>query len=206
MRFAVRIGSFWPGFPWVWYRGSKVGLFIAIAFGFLLNFVLVSSFIWVELVSEPVRRGACAGALVSSITAGIHFWFRYRGCLSSFLDSWNASNEDLFLAAQLQYLKGDWTSSEKTLLRILQGFPRDAESRLLLATLYRHQGQYESARDQLRVLQRFDSAANWAMEIQYEWNLIDLSENRDGSVAVQSEESDQSDLNDPDQGALRDVA
>ena len=73
--------------------------------------------------------------------------------------------EGLFRRAQAEYLQEDYFQAEATLAELLEANPRDAEGRLLLATLFRHTKRYDEAEDQLRQLTRFETAARWHIEI-----------------------------------------
>ena len=46
----------WPGLPQLWFEGAWSGLALAVGFGLLVNFLLVASLIWVELIA-PTRLG-----------------------------------------------------------------------------------------------------------------------------------------------------
>jgi thioredoxin-like negative regulator of GroEL len=78
----------------------------------------------------------------------------------------------LFRRAQAEYLQGDYFQAEATLTGLLAREPRDAEARLLLATLLRHTQRYEEAEDQLKQLSRFETAARWQIEITCERALL----------------------------------
>ena len=64
-----------------------------------------------------------------------------------------------FREAQAAYLAGDWVSAEQTLLKLLKHDPRDAEARLMLATLWRHEGRRDAAAEELDRLERLETAA-----------------------------------------------
>ena len=54
-------------------------------------------------------------------------------------------SDQWFREAQAAYLAGDWVSAEQTLLKLLRHDARDAEARLMLATLWRHEGRLDAA-------------------------------------------------------------
>ena len=61
----------------------------------------------------------------------------------------------------------------KTLLkRQIDQHPRDIESRLLLATLFRHSRQLDQSLQQLKEIKRFDEAVEWNFECEREEELI----------------------------------
>jgi hypothetical protein len=65
---------------------------------------------------------------------------------------------------------------QRTLLELLRHDGRDAEARLLLATLWRHEGRFDAASDQLDRLARLETATPWRQEI--EWERERIAENR----------------------------
>jgi tetratricopeptide (TPR) repeat protein len=91
--------------------------------------------------------------------------------------------KDTFAQALDLYLKGDYFQAECLLVEILGRQERDADARLLLATLYRHNKRYDEAMRQLDVLGRFEDAEKWATEIERERMLIE-----EGKKATAEEE------------------
>ena len=71
----------------------------------------------------------------------------------------------LFREAQQLYLQNDWLRTEQLLLKLLKQDARDVESRLMLATLWRHQGRTVEALRQLDRLERLEAAHRWRYEI-----------------------------------------
>jgi hypothetical protein len=161
----------WPGLPQVWLRGSWVGLTLAVGFTALANLLLVATFVWNEWL--PLRaRGIGLGTLaVIWVVAWIDARADWRRLLAQWsADESNAATPDLrsdqwFREAQLAYLAGDWVTAEQTLLKLLRLDPRDAESRLMLATLWRHEGRTDAAVDELDRLDCLETAAPWHDEI-----------------------------------------
>ena len=82
-------------------------------------------------------------------------------------------DDTLFIQAQTQYLRGELTQAELLLTQQLKADPRDAEARLLLATLYRREGRDEAASQQLVDLQKLDDGIPWVFEIQRERQMIE---------------------------------
>jgi tetratricopeptide (TPR) repeat protein len=76
--------------------------------------------------------------------------------------------EQWFREAQHSYLRGDWVATEQQLLKLLKQDAKDAESRLMLATLWRHQGRSDEALRQLDRLERLEAASEWKYEIAVE--------------------------------------
>jgi hypothetical protein len=73
--------------------------------------------------------------------------------------------DQIFREAQQRYLESDWVATEKLLLKLLKRDARDVEGRLMLATLWRHQGRHEEALRQLDRLERLEAAEKWQHEI-----------------------------------------
>jgi len=80
--------------------------------------------------------------------------------------------DELFREAQRRYLENDWVATEQLLLQLLKQDTRDVESRLMLATLWRHQGRGEEALRQLDRLERLEAASIWKHEIEAEREAI----------------------------------
>jgi hypothetical protein len=92
--------------------------------------------------------------------------------------------EQLFRAAQQVYLRGDWVAAEQKLLKLLKLDDRDAEARLMLATLWRHQGRHREATRQLDKLSRLEAADPWQYEIvvEQEENAAAIAESAPGKT------------------------
>ena len=165
----------WPGLAPLWLRGSGRGLAAAAAFGGLLNFALISTFVWPQLLSRglaPWALPAAAWVLV------LLFWMVAARSAAKFLAEESARrtppDEDanrLLVRAQTEYLKGHLSQAERLLTQLLETHPGDAESRLLLATLCRRGGRKGEAEQQLRELIDLPQAAAWRMEIANELKL-----------------------------------
>ena len=65
-------------------------------------------------------------------------------------------------------LQADWFGAEQILLDLLSKNPRDVDSGLMLATLWRHTGRFEEASQQLDRLELLDGARKWMLEIHQE--------------------------------------
>ncbi len=81
------------------------------------------------------------------------------------VDKQEEKRDEWFREAQQCYLRGDWVAAEQKLLKLLKQDARDVESRLMLATLWRHQGRGEEALRQLARLERLEAASEWQYEI-----------------------------------------
>ena len=165
----------WPGLASLWLRGSGRGLAAAAAFGGLLNFALISTFVWPQLLSRglaPWVVPAAAWVLV------LWFWIVAARSAAKFLAQEAARrtppDDDanrLLVQAQTEYLKGHLSQAENLLTQLLETHPGDAEARLLLATLCRRMGRKEDAENHLKELIELPQAAAWRMEIASELTL-----------------------------------
>jgi thioredoxin-like negative regulator of GroEL len=77
----------------------------------------------------------------------------------------SADDEDLFNAAQSEYLKGNWYEAEVALGQLLNHNVVDVEARLMLAALLRRTGRSHEASEQLTRLSRTEGAERWLPEI-----------------------------------------
>lgn len=178
----------WPGLPQLWTRGSWAGLTLAVGFTALANLLAACTFVWNEWVSTNVRWTAAGTLAVVWVLAWIEGRADWRRLVAK-LSAGDASptpapsSDELFVEAQAAYLAGDWVATEQTLLSLLRDHPRDAEARLLLATLWRHEDRLDAAADQLHRLALLESAEPWRQEIAQERERI-------AAVGVECEDDD----------------
>ena len=161
-----RLVYFWPGLPQLWHSGLWTGLILAAGFAVLFDLLLLSSFVWVELLSPvDLRMGwMAAGALWGG--SAILSVSRRR-------PAGEANPTDrLYRTALTEYLQGNWFEAEAILGRLLRLAPRDVEGRLLLATLLGRVKRHDESLDQLDRLERLRDAARWTREIAHERQLI----------------------------------
>ncbi len=194
----------WPGLPQVWLRGSWVGLALAVGFTALVNVLLAATLVWNEWL-PPRARGIALGALAAIWVVA---WIDARADWRRMLAEWSggeqsAADPDVrsdqwFREAQIAYLAGDWVSAEKTLIKLLRHDARDAESRLMLATLWRHEGRAAAASGELDRLERLETAVPWQFEIARERERI-------CAVCVETEQQDLS-PGDTDGPSVRDAS
>ena len=165
----------WPGLASLWLRGSGRGLAAATAFGGLVNFALITTFVWPQLLSRglaPWVVPAAAWVLV------LWFWIVAARSAARFLAQEaarrtppDAETNRLLVQAQNEYLKGHLSQAESLLTQLLETHPGDAEARLLLATFYRRIGRKEDAENHLKELIDLPQAAAWRVEIENELKL-----------------------------------
>ncbi len=165
----------WPGLPQLWCRGQIHALITAIVFAIIFNLALVSTFIWPDLLGSRFPVLIWPPILL--------FWaISSLNSLRTVAD-WNElapvagpdeslQSDQLFIAAQLLYLAGQWEAAENKLVNLLVAFPRDIEARLMLATLFRHLRRLNEATEQLDTLLKFDESVNWKLEIEREQMFI----------------------------------
>lgn len=177
MLLAQRMICFWPGLPRLWYRGEWRGLRAALIFAVVLNMALATSVIWSWRFAPIVPRVLWGVVGAWMLIAGLRDWRQFP----SFLMEKGKIDQDLFLLAQAEYLRGDWCAAESALEQLLRWTPQDVDARLLLAGVLRRTGRFDQARKQLRRLARTGSA-KWGEEIGREAALIDR-EQAQGKVA-----------------------
>ena len=168
----------WPGLSGLWYRGRWSSLMVAIGFSIVLNLAIISSFIWTEVFFDQ-SFPAIAWPLILLFWA-VTAWVAFQNLPDVMAVKSKAdqtvfeSSDTLFIDARSEYLKGHWQQAEALLLKSLLQTPRDIESRLMLATLYRHTRQFDNAWQQLESLDDFDESATWQSEILRERKLLEL--------------------------------
>lgn len=195
----------WPGLPHLWLRGSWAGLALAVGFTALANLLAASALVWNEWLPPRVRwigLATLAGIWLLAWIEGRADWRRMLAELSgsepaAAIDH-AARSDEWFREAQRAYLAGDWVSVEQTLLRLLKQDPRDAEARLMLATLWRHEGRNDDAVDQLGRLDRLETATPWRYEISRERELVcaNCVETLPDETAAPQEREDNNNTND----------
>ncbi len=195
----------WPGLPQLWIRGTWHALAVAVLAAVALNFALLGTFGFSELMAPQVRSFLWVGlgmawALAATFSLVMN---RRRGVWQGGTER-DATTENDFGEATEHYLKGNWFEAERLFTAILHENPRDPEARLTLATLLRRTGRLDEVRSHLDTLGRLEDARKWQCEIQTEYEL--LAEAEDGSLAektIPNEEEDRdeeveaSELGDP---------
>jgi hypothetical protein len=142
---------------------------VAVGFAGLLNAVFAATLVWPEIAPPMVRVGGLAVAALWWMVAGLLAWRELPELQASTAeDPWKG----LFVAAQAEYLKGNWIEAESSLRKLLRQSPRDAEAQLLWATLMRRTARLDKARQSLQDLSRLDAASHWQHEIRTERELV----------------------------------
>jgi hypothetical protein len=139
-----------------------------------VNVLAAATLVWTEWLDSNVRWAAFGTLAVVWLLSWIESRADWRRLLAE-LSAGEAGVPDpvetadrWFREAQAMYLAGDWVSAEQTLLKLLKQDARDAESRLMLATLWRHEGRPEAAAEELDRLELLETAAPWKDEIAWE--------------------------------------
>ena len=124
----------WPGLPQLWWQGAHWGLVAAVGFAVAVNFALLSSVVWWQLL-DPSARNALWMSIASVwlVSAAVSLRLRRRWLPGSA----EQVEGDLFPEAVDEYLKGNWLQAEQLLARLLERDRRDVPARLTLATLLR---------------------------------------------------------------------
>jgi hypothetical protein len=183
----------WPGLPQVWLRGSWVGLALAIGFTAIANVLLAATLVWDEWLPAQARGIGLAGLGVIWVVALVEGRSEWRRLLAEWSTDAPAElipdprSDQMFRDAQVAYLAGDWVSAEQTLVELLRLDARDAEARLMLATLWRHEGRFDAASAELDRLERLETAAPWQDEITRERERIAANRVKTELLKVQGE-------------------
>jgi hypothetical protein len=160
----------WPGLPWLWLRGSRTGLVLALAFAVTVDVAVLTTFIWPELVglefTTALWTATAAIWLVATASAA--------AALPRPLPRVRAEAADaLFVKARDAYLARDWVAAQAHLEELLALAPTDGEAQLLWGTLLRRLGRHGEARQALAQLSRSDSGGRWRAAITRELALLD---------------------------------
>lgn len=155
----------WPGLPELWYRGRWGGLPAALLFTAAINFLIVARFIYPEWLLPLLARIACWVA----VAVWAMWVLKQVSQLQTLLSPRStAETPDGFPHAQTQYLRGNWPEAEAILNESLEIDPRDCQSLLLLASIYRQTQRWEAARESLLQLERLETADAWWLECETE--------------------------------------
>jgi hypothetical protein len=152
----------WPGLPQLWLDGMWSGLALALGAAALVDVLLLSTLVWVELFDAAIVKLGWGAAGLLWVGAGIG---AARTRRTTQVLQGSSTNEDLFRRAQSEYLQGDYFQTEATLAELLARNPRDIEGRLLLATMLLRTKRYKEADAQYTQLSKLESASYWHIEV-----------------------------------------
>ena len=169
--------DFWPGLPQLWVRGSWAGLAVAVVFTTLANTLLLAIGVFHDWMTTNLILIGLSTLAISWLIA----WWQSRNWRlalqreggspmggskeAGVTEKEEEQRERLFREAQQLYLNNDWVRTEQLLLVLLKQDSRDVESRLMLCTLWQHQGRLAEAGRQLDRLDRLEAASHWQYEI-----------------------------------------
>ncbi len=172
----------WPGLSRLWLRGSWPALAVAVVAAGLLNWTLLVSLGYSELISPDVRKAFWVTLVTVWVTGAVSSVVWNRGSAE---EEASEADTDTFKLAVEHYLKGNWFQAERALNSLLHRDPRDVDARLMSATLLRHTGRHAEAGKQLEILMRCEGAAKWDLEIRRERKLLaEATEKVDGQAEL----------------------
>ncbi|GHT12084.1 hypothetical protein FACS1894170_06460 [Planctomycetales bacterium] len=154
-----------PGLTGIRQYGYFSFLATALVFALLLDGFLIANFYWTAYIT-PNQRNIIIAALVFvwvALNTGEGVYLRYLRSQELPPD-----RDEKYKQAVALYLQRDWIEAEALILPYLQKHPKDAEMRLLQATIYRHSERYEEAAAWLAQLELFDGSKFWFAEIEAE--------------------------------------
>jgi len=157
----------------LWWRGDWRALLTAIGFAAVLNFGLVASLLWPQSLPSSVEGVGWAVILVFWLVSA---WHGRRYLPEMRRNVSNRENQDLFIQAQGEYLRGHWYEAETLCRQLLKRAEADVEARLMLATLCRRTERFEDASRELAKLEQMDDADKWTLEIARERRLLERDE------------------------------
>jgi tetratricopeptide (TPR) repeat protein len=169
LRWRDRALCLWPGLAELWQRGSWSGLALAIGFSLLLNLTLAATWLWADLMPHSARS-VLWGVVVVIWAISALFAIATKAIRPPARADVAAT--DPYLRARSHYLQGRFFEADRELRQILRRQPKDAESRLLLATLLRREGRADDARAELDRLERLEVGAAWSYELGRERELL----------------------------------
>lgn len=178
--FLRSITLIWPGLPWIWLRGSRAGLVLAIAFAICFDMAVTTTWIWTDFVDLQVTLGVWTAVAAIWIISTVSAVSAFPPPLTSRRD---ATTDRLFTEARDAYLARDWLAAETKLQTLLTLRPTDGEAQLLLGTLLRRAGRLKEAKKALEMLIRSDAGRPWGHAIQRELQCLarDFREQADES-------------------------
>jgi hypothetical protein len=159
----------WPGLPWLWLRGSLLGLVLALAFAVTLDAAVLTTWIWPDLVDLPLKLAAWTATVAIWLLGTASALAAFPAVLPVGPD---ATSDRLLVEARDAYLARDWLTAERLLRDLLERSPTDGEAQLLLATLLRRVGRPEEAATALDKLSASDVGVPWRHVIARERRLL----------------------------------
>jgi hypothetical protein len=170
----------WPGLARLWLRGEVGGLLTAVGFALLLNFALITTFVWPQLLSRQLPEWLVPAmawfAVVCFWGVGLRAGVEIAAAIARATVPADAESTTLLRQAQLDYLKGHLIEAETRLNTLLHRTPGDVEAWLLLASVQRRTKRLAEARQSLAKLAELSGSIVWSEEVQREQAKIQLLE------------------------------
>lgn len=164
-------GWMWPGLPQLWLGGEWVGLSWAGLFAVALNVQLLTTLVYQELLSPTADYAGwliVGGFWIAGIAVGRRWIKKHARTAES-----AKIEQSLFAEAFHNYLQADWIGAETKCRELIKRRRGDVDARLLLATVMRHAGRLDEARQQLDALDKIEGSEKWGMEIATERRHLD---------------------------------
>lgn len=161
-RFRVTALVLWPGLPQIWTGQVALGLILAGMFAGLVNFAIVSQWVYVRWFDAGTRQAiwAVAGFLFAGTAGWTVVWaWKFHP------DLFQVEIETLYRESAESYLKGRWAAARDQLERLIGLDPSDTEAHLRLARLLARTGETELARRVLDDCRDTPRANFWRWEI-----------------------------------------
>lgn len=164
--------ALWPGLARLWLKGEFAGLVLAVTFAAAVNFALITTFVWPQLLSPQLPAWLTPAAawivVVWFWIAGLRAGARLAAEMARKHQPLDAQATQLLRNAQREYVKGHWFEAEAHLQDLLHGSPGDVEAHLLLASIQRRTKRPSEARKTLAELAELPGSGRWAEEVQRE--------------------------------------
>jgi len=193
-----KFACFWPGLPQLWFRGAWFGLALALGFTALVNTLLAATLVWDQWLSPGLVR---IGWGVLAVLWGSSAWVSLRkppvrapAAPSSVAGT---TEPDLFPQVQRHFLQQNWYEAETLLSRMCSQNEQDADARLMLASVKRHQGLLDQAEEELGRLEAMIGAPKWRWEVYCERQLIARSREASQGAPLTEGMSTSHDAEDP---------
>jgi hypothetical protein len=175
----------WPGLARLWLRGEVGGLLTAVGFALLLNFALITTFVWPQLLSRQLPEWLVPAmawfGVVCFWVVGVRAGVEIAAAIARATVPADAESTSLLRQAQLDYLKGHLIEAETRLTSLLSRTPGDVEAWLLLASVQRRSKRPAEARQSLTKLAELSGSIVWSEEVGRELAKIQTQEREQAS-------------------------
>ena len=178
---AVWITCCWPGLAQLWLRGQWRGLLIAASFAGVINLNLAATLVWPQWLPTLWCQAIWLGLGVIWLVMGLQS-YRLVASIQNLATineqplSHSVKKNDYYVEAQTHYLKQSWFEAEQCLTKAIAANGHDIEALLMLASLYRHTGRTNEARQVLEHVTTLERTDKWNWELGQEKRLLDSFE------------------------------